>query len=500
MVEVRRSAIIDAPIEQVWALLRDFNGHESWHPAVKTSRIEDGAPPDMVGAVRDFQLADGSRIREQLLSLDDHDFSFTYCILDAPIPLMGYVASVKLQPVTEGNGTFWDWRSRFVAPPSQEREMVRLVGEHIYAAGFRALRALLSGGVEASPRLQPPLPPPTVPRASALAAAPMAEQARAIVMTRYGGPEVLELRTVPVDRPGPGEVRIRQNAIGVNYIDVYTRTGYFDLVVPPGVPGMEAAGVVESVGAGVTGWQVGDRVAYACPPPGAYADLRVMSTSLLVRPPSFLSDEQMAASLLKGITASFLLHEVYALKSGDTILVHAAGGGVGLLLCQWASALGARVIGTASSQAKLSQALDAGCAAVINYRERDFVEDVQQLTGGRGVDAVFDAVGRDTFSGSVQCLATRGALISFGQASGDIGAYEIGRFASKSVTLSRPNYAHYTSTPEEVTRHADRFFAAVADGAIYIPAPRSFPLAEASAAHAALEARDVIGSLVLLAR
>lgn len=497
MVEVRRSAIIHAPIEQVWALLRDFNGHESWHPAVKTSRIEDSAPADMVGAVRDFHLSDGSRLREQLLSLDDRAFSFTYCILDAPVPLFGYVATVKLQPVTEGNATFWEWRSRFAAPPSQEREMVRLVGDQIYAAGFRALRAIIAGAAELRPR--PPTPPPVV-RLSTVAAAPAAEQAQAIVMERHGGPEVLQLRTIPAAPPGPGEVRIRQHAIGVNYIDVYTRTGYFDLLSPPGVPGMEAAGVIESVGPAVSDWRVGDRVAYACPPPGAYADLRVMSTSLLVRPPSFLSDERMAASLLKGITASFLLHDVYALKSGDTILIHAAGGGVGLLLCQWASALGARVIGTASSSAKLSQATAAGCSAVINYREQDFVEEVQHLTSGYGVDAVFDAVGRDTFSRSLDCLAQRGALISFGQASGDIGAYEIGRLASKSVTLSRPNYAHYTSTPEEVTRHASRFFAAVSEEAIRIPEPRSFPLSEAAAAHAALEARDVIGSLVLLAR
>lgn len=496
MVEVRRSAIIDAPIEQVWSLLRDFNGHDAWHPAVTASRIEEGAPADMVGAVRDFRLADGSRIREQLLSLSDRDTSFTYCILDAPIPLNGYVASVKLQPVTDGDRTFWEWRSRFTTPPAQERELVRLVGEQIYEAGFRAIRRHLTG--EAKPRPQEAASPP--PRIVPVPAAPatQADEARAVVMVRHGGPEVLELRKVPVTRPGPGELRIRQHAIGVNFIDVYTRTGYFDLVVPPGVPGMEAAGVVESVGPGVSDWRVGDRVAYACPPPGSYADLRVMQTDLLVRPPDVLSDAQVAASLLKGITASFLLHDVYALKPDDTILVHAAGGGVGLLLCQWASALGARVIGTASNAEKLSRALEAGCAAVINYREHDFVAEVMRLTGGSGVDAVYDAVGRDTFAGSVECLRLRGSLISFGQASGDIGVYEVGRLAGKSVTLSRPNYGHYTATRAEVTRHAERFFEAVSRGFVHVPEPRSFPLEQAAAAHAALESRDVAGSLVLL--
>ena len=495
MADVRRSTIIDAPIERVWQMLRDFNGHDEWHPAVETSRIEEGAPADMIGDVRDSRLGDGSRIREQLLSLSDRDHSFTYCIIDAPIPLGGYVATIRLLPVTDGGQTFWEWRSRFSTPPGQERAMVRLVGEQIYEAGFRAIRQHLAGMVKARP--QPAAAPPPLPKAW-VPAPPPADEAQAVVMERHGGPEVLRLRNVPVAKPGPGEVRIRQRAIGVNYIDVYTRTGYFDLVRPPGVPGMEAAGVIESVGPGVSGWRAGDRVAYACPPPGSYTDLRVMKPDLLVRPPDFLSDEQMAASLLKGITASFLLHEVYVLKPEDTILVHAAGGGVGQLLCQWASALGARVIGTASSEDKLSRARAAGCADVINYRERDFVEEVQHLTGGRGVDAVFDAGGRDTFAGSIQCLRPRGHLISFGQASGDIGAYEIGGLASRSVTLSRPNYGHYTGTPEEVTRHAGRFFDAVAQGLVHVDHPQRFALADAGAAHAALEARSIVGALVLI--
>lgn len=495
MVEVRRSAIIDAPVERVWSLLRDFNGQDAWHPAVATSRIEEGAPSDMVGAVRDFRLADGSRIREQLLSLSDHDRSFTYCILESPIPLMGYVASVRLQPVTDDDRTFWEWRSRFTVPPARERELVRLVSEEIYEAGFRAIRHHMSKALAPMPQAAAPPRRPAVSHAAQVAST---DEARAVVMLRHGGPEVLELCKLPVPRPGPGEVRIRQHAIGVNYIDVYTRTGYFDLVTPPGVPGMEAAGVIESVGPGVSGWRLGDRVAYACPPPGSYADLRVMRTDLLVRPPDLLSHEQVAASLLKGITASFLLHEVHVLKQEDTILVHAAGGGVGLLLCQWASALGARVIGTASNPEKMSRALEAGCAEVINYRERDFVEEVMGMTGGRGVDVVYDAVGRDTFQGSIDCLKLRGSLVSFGQASGDIGPYEVGRLASKSVTLSRPNYGHYTGTHEEVNGHAARFFEAIAGGLVRVHHPLCFPLAEAAAAHRALENRSVSGALVLL--
>jgi NADPH2:quinone reductase len=486
MVEVRRSTIIDAPIGQVWDVLRDFNGHDSWHPAVASSGIEDRLPSDMVGAVRDFRLADGARIREQLLSLSDRDHSFRYCILEAPVPLMGYVASVRLQPVTDGGRTFWEWRSRFNPPPSREQELVRLVGEQIYEAGFRAMKRILGG--------QAP-PHRVVPRAAVSASG---DETRAVVMERHGGPEVLRLRSIPVGSPGPGEVLIRHRAIGVNYIDIYTRTGYFDLVRPPGVPGMEGAGVIERAGPGAGGWKAGDRAAYACLPAGAYAERRVMKADLLVHPPPDMDDAVVAASLLKGITASFLLHDVYSLKPGDTILVHAAAGGVGLLLCQWASAMGARVIGTASSREKCERARRAGCDHAINYREEDFADAVLALTGGRGVDAVFDAVGRDTFEGSFRALKVRGTLVSFGQASGDIGAYEIGRLASKSAILSRPNYGHFTDTPEAVSLQARRFFAAVAERLVRIEPPRILPLAQAAEAHALLEDRATIGSLVLV--
>lgn len=487
MTEVRRSTIIDAPIEEVWALLRDFNGHEQWHPAVARSSIEDGEPADLIGAVRDFRLADGSRIREQLLSLSDRDCCFEYCILEAPLPLMGYVARVTLTPVTDGNRTFWEWRSRFSPPSSREAELVRLVGEQIYEAGFRSIRDRLAAG-----RLTPARPAGISPVQSGNAG-----ETQAIVMERHGGPEVLRLQSIPVNRPGPGEVLIRQRAIGVNYIDVYTRTGYFDLVRPPGVPGMEAAGVIEAVGPGVTGWRPGERAAYACAPPGAYAARRVMKTDLLVRPPASLDDAAVAGALLKGITASFLLHDVYAVKPGVTVLIHAAAGGVGSLATQWAKALGATVIGTASSADKTARALGAGADHAINYKERDFADEVLSITGGRGADVVYDAVGKDTFANSIRALRVRGTLVSFGQASGDIGAFEIGGLASKSVTLARPNYGHYTDTHEAVTFQAARFFRAVEQGLIRIERPTILPLAEAAAAHRLLEERAVTGSVVL---
>jgi NADPH2:quinone reductase len=492
MVEVHRSTIIDAPIEAVWTIIRDFNGHDRWHPAVATSAIEAGEPPDMVGAVRDFRLADGARIREQLLSLSDKDHSFQYCILEAPLPLIGYVAEVRLKPVTDGAKTFWQWRSTFHPPAAQRAELVSLVGDGIYQAGFDAIRQMLRGR---APRPEPsrtPVASPARPHTSE------GTNAHAVVIEGYGGPEMLRHRPVSVPPPGPGEVRIRQTAIGVNFIDVYCRSGYFRLVPPGGIPGMEAAGVIDSVGSGVTGFRPGDRVGYACAPPGAYTDLRVMSPDLLVHLPDHLSDDIAASVLLKGTSASFLLHDVYAVKPGEVVVVHAAAGGVGSLLCQWAASLGAHVIGTVSTDEKAVRASAAGARDVIVYTRENFTERVLALTDGKGADVIYDAVGRDTFQGSLDCLKIRGTLVSFGQASGDIGAHDIGGLASKSITLSRPNYGHFTSTREDVQRQAGRLFAALRDGVLTIPRPSIYSLADAAKAHADLESRRTSGSLILV--
>jgi NADPH:quinone reductase len=490
---VFRSTVIDAPIEQVWAILRDFNGHDTWHPVVSRSRIEDDLPSDMIGTIRDFHLANGSRIREQLLSLSDAEHSFEYCILNAPLPLMGYIARVKLLPVTDGEQTYWEWRSTFKAPLAREKALAKLVGEDIYEAGFRAIKQQLKGhGKVRTPQVAKSIPQP-------IATSPSGETAKAIVMQSHGGPEVLLLQTVQVPKPQQGEVLVQQSFIGVNYIDVYTRTGYFNLVSPPGIPGMEAVGVIESIGPGVSEFSVGDRVGYACIPAGAYTNLRVMKIDFLVKAPDFMNDEALAASLLKGITASFLLHDVYQVKAGDVVLTHAAAGGVGILLVQWAKALGATVIGTTSSDEKAERIKRAGCDHVINYSREDFSSAVMDITTGRGADVVYDAVGKDTFENSLKALKPRGTLVSFGQASGDIGAYEIGKLASKSVTLSRPNYGHYTATREDVLRHANHFFSVVKSGEVIVDPPRIFDLSNASAAHQAIEGRGSTGSIILRA-
>ncbi|MDQ6433934.1 quinone oxidoreductase [Mesorhizobium sp. LHD-90] len=325
------------------------------------------------------------------------------------------------------------------------------------------------------------------------------DRTRAIVVERHGGPEVLQLREVPLPPPGPGEARVRHAAIGVNFIDVYCRTGFFDLLKPPGVPGMEAAGVIEALGPGVEDLAVGDRVVYAGPPLGAYSERTNRPAEMLVKLSDDVPDDLAAAGLLKGITASFLLHDVFAVRPGYVVLVHAAAGGIGQLLVQWARNLGATVIATVSGDAKARIAERLGAHHVIVYSREDFSEAVMRITGGRGVDVVYDAVGKDTFAGSLAALAVRGHLVSFGQASGPVGDWDIGRFASKSVTVSRPNYGHYTDTPERLAPHVTRFFAALRAGIVSLAPPARYPLERAADAHRDLEARVTTGSLVLIA-
>lgn len=504
MVKVCQSTIIDAPIDEVWAILRDFNGHDRWHPAIAFSEIEGGEPVDAVGSVRHFRLKDGGELREQLLALSDKDRRLSYCLLEAPLPLMGYVASVRLKPVTDGNATFWEWRSEFNPPAHRRDELVKLVTEGIYQAGFAAVRTLLRGRSVGSPidarpsqAVAAPAPSASVPRVVPTVTPGQAATTRAIVVERYGGPEELQLREIGLPQPAPNEVQIRHTVIGVNFIDVYCRTGYFDLLQPPGVPGMEAAGVIEAVGSAVSGFSVGDRVAYACPPVGAYCERRNMVPDLLVQLSDDISDDIAAAGLLKGIAASFLLHDVHVVRPGEIVLIHAAAGGVGQLLVQWARYLGATVIATVSSDDKARIVERLGAHHVIVYSRENFAQAVMRLTGGAGADVAYDAVGNDTFGGSLAALGIRGHLVSFGQASGPVGKWDIGRFSSKSVTISRPNYAHYTDTPQKLAPQLNRFFAALRQGVIKVEPPRHYDLAAASEAHRDLESRQTTGALVL---
>jgi NADPH2:quinone reductase len=492
MVQVRRSTIIDAPVEAVWGVVRDFNDHDKWHPVVADSVIEDGKAADQIGAVRRFHLQDGSELREQLLKLCDRTHSFTYCILSSPIPLIGYVATLTLKPVTDGRRTFWDWRSTFRTPPGREEELASMVGANVYEAGFAAVRAVLEGRAS-KPHADPP-------RAQAPAlrtgTAPMAGQG--IVIARHGGPEELRSQRIEAPPPGPGEVRVQQTAIGVNYIDVYVRTGFYPLLTPPGIPGMEAAGTVLDVGEGVVGVMPGDRVAYACPPVGAYAQLRTMKADQLVVLPDDIDDQTAAAAMLKGMTAEYLLRRTHRVKRGDTVLVHAAAGGTGMLLCQWAHHIGARVIGTVSSEDKARAARDSGCDFPIVTRRQDFVSAVQDITGGKGADVIYDGLGGEMLVKSLDALAMRGHLVSYGQAAGAIAPLDLSLLSRKSATLSGPVLFHHTADPADLRDISGNLFAMIRRGAVRVAINQRYPLAEAARAHADLEARRTTGSILLL--
>ena len=323
--------------------------------------------------------------------------------------------------------------------------------------------------------------------------------AGAIRVHATGGAEALAYEEVEVGQPGPGEVRLRQTAIGLNYIDVYFRTGLYPAPGPPFTPGLEAAGVVEAVGEGVRDVNVGDRVAYASPPLGAYAAERLMPAAKVVPVPDGVSDEQAAAMMLKGMTAWYLLRRTFPVESGQTILFHAAAGGVGLIACQWAKALGAEVIGTVGSEAKAALARAHGCAHVIRYDQEDVVARVGEITSGKKVPVVYDGVGADTFEASLDCLAPLGMMVCFGQSSGAVPPFDLGVLNTKgSLFLTRPSLMAYTAAREDLLTAAKDLFGVVESGAVKIEINQRFPLADAKAAHEALEGRKTTGSTLLM--
>ena len=321
---------------------------------------------------------------------------------------------------------------------------------------------------------------------------------KAIQVHETGGPEVMRLEEVAVGDPGPGQARIRQSAIGLNYIDVYFRMGLYPAPSRPFSPGMEGAGEIVALGEGVTDLAVGDRVAYAGTL-GAYAGERIIPADRLVRVPDAVSDETAASMMLQGMTVQYLFKSSYPVRAGDTVLFHAAAGGVGLIACQWARHLGVTVIGTVGSDEKAELARAHGCDHPIVYTRENVVERVRELTGGAGVPAVYDSVGKDTFDDSLDCLRPTGTLVSFGQASGPIPPFEIGVLGAKgSLYLQRPTLMSYTARREDLLAMAADLFDVVGSGAVKIRTNQTWPLAEAAEAHRALEGRRTTGSTVLL--
>jgi NADPH2:quinone reductase len=322
--------------------------------------------------------------------------------------------------------------------------------------------------------------------------------AKAIRYARTGGPEVLEYVEVEVGEPGPGEARVRNHAIGLNFIDVYFRNGLYPAPLPGGL-GHEAAGVVEAVGEGVKHVKPGDRVAYAARPNGAYSELRVMPAEILVKLPDEIDFETGAAMMLQGLTVQYLFRQTYPLNAGDTILFHAAAGGVGLIACQWARAMGVNLIGTVGSNEKAELAKSHGAAHVINYNTEDVVQRVLEITKGAKVPVVYDSVGKDTFIRSLDCLAPRGLMVSFGNSSGAVPPFALSELVSRgSLYITRPTLQTYAAKREDLEAMAADLFQMVTSGQVRIEIHQRFPLADAAQAHIALESRRTTGKTILL--
>ena len=321
---------------------------------------------------------------------------------------------------------------------------------------------------------------------------------KAVRFHKTGGPEVLVYEDVTVGDPGEGQARVRNTAIGLNFIDTYHRSGLYPLALPSGV-GLEGAGVVEAVGNGVTHVKAGDRVGYAGGPPGAYADVRLIPAEKLVKVAAGISDKEVAAMMLKGLTVQYLIRRVYRVQKGETVLFHAAAGGVGLIACQWLKALGVTVIGTVGTDEKARIAKAHGCDHTIVYTRENFVERVKEITGGAKVPVVFDSVGKDTFAGSLDCLKPRGLLAVFGNGSGPVSAFDLNLLAAKgSLYVTRPTLMTYTARREDLEAAANELFDIVKTGKVKIEINQTYKLQDAAQAHRDLEARKTTGSTVLL--
>jgi len=321
--------------------------------------------------------------------------------------------------------------------------------------------------------------------------------ARAIVMHAPGGPEVLNVENVDVGNPGLRQARLRQTAVGVNFHDIYVRSGLYKTLPLPGIPGLEAVGVVEAIGPGVTQVQVGDRVGCLTATYGSYAEARLVDADSLIQLPDSLDDRSAAATLLRGLTAQMLVHHVHKIGPGQVVLVHAASGGVGRLVCLWAHHLGATVIGTVGSEEKARSARENGCDHVILYRTENFVERVQAITGGSGVDVAYDSVGKDTFMGSMTCLARLGHMVNFGQASGPVDPIPMSLLFQKSNSVTRPNLFHYIADHSRRDAMAASLFKALADGVITAGSRNEYRLEEVARAQRDMEDRKTAGAVIL---
>ena len=491
-IRVIRSAVIDAPIERVWAVLRDFNSHYQWHPAVAGSQMENDLDGDVVGGVRRFSLVDGAEIREQLLHHSDRDTTITYSILDSSLPLLDYVATLRLKPVTDGNQTFWDWRAQFRAPGDRAAELENLLGRQVYEAGFTGMRTFLAEQDAPSQ-----VPPGKVDTPVIMSAAGEHLPSKAVVVTAAGGPAFMSLEDVTVPVPDPLQVRIRQTAIAVNDSDLEYRWGVSAGANFPATPGVEGVGEIIDVGEQVNGLFPGDRVAYMSRTDGAYAQIRCIDAGACIPLPDSLSDLE-ASVLLKGATAALLLSRVFRADSQATILVQAVTDGVGHLLCQWAKSLDLTVIGTVSTADEARFSRDRGCdyPLVVNDGSA-LAADVMRITNGRGVDYWVHRNGAYGLDEAVACLSRCGHLAVLGIRDEQKAIpLDLNRLKQRSATVSAPLCLDYFDDRTYLQRIAHQLFAKIQHRTI-IPAIETFPLDQVAEAHNRMEARQTMGAIVL---
>jgi NADPH:quinone reductase-like Zn-dependent oxidoreductase len=438
--------------------------------------------------VRRVRLADGTELREQLLRQSDRERSFSYCVLDSPLPLFDFVATVSLRPVTDGDRTFWHWRAQFDTPEVRAAELEQLVGSRLCEAGFTGLRRLLAE--EVAPTL-----PPTAEAKVAVEGEPLLT--RAVVVKAAGAADVLTVDDLSVPPPGPQQVRLRQHAVAVNFGDILMRRGWMDGTVFPATPGVEGVGVVVDVGPGVDGLFPDDRVAYVDPAGNAYAGMRLVATEACLPLPVGVSDIE-AATLLKGVTTALLLGRVFRAAARATIMVEAAAGGLGHLLTQWARSLGLTVLGTVSSLEKARFARDRGCDYPIVCTEKtDVCAEVMRATKGRGVDYWVVNSGAQGLTTALTCLSRGGHCAVVGHRGMEAGSLAVDTLRRCSLSVSAPVYSDYITDRQYFQRLAHQLFAKIQSGVIR-PAITTFPLLSAADAHRLLEERRNMGAVALI--
>lgn len=488
-VKVIRSAVIDAPVERVWAVLRDFNSHRLWHEAVTGSDIENDLDGDVVGCVRRFDIA-GAELREQLIRHSDPDRTYSYCILDATPPLIDYVATLRIKPVTDGNRTFLDWRSEFRTAADRSRELETFVERDIFEAGFTGLRKFLAD--QAGPST-PPVEKNGVEVTPVSVDEPLSS--RAIVVETAGAPEVMTLDWATIPAPGPGQVRVRQTAVAVNYLDLMHRQGKASELSLPATPGLESVGEIIDVGDQVHDLFVGDRVACLTRTSGAYAESRCVDAGDCLPLPAGITDLE-ASTLLKGATAGLLLGRIFNVAPGKVILIQSIAGGLGHLLCQWAKSLNLKVMGTVSTVEKARFIRDLGCDFPIVLEEGIRLRDeVMRMTNGKGVD--YGVHSNDGADDAFSCLARCGHMALIGDRGGQPVSIDTNTLKKQSLSVSVPVCFDYFDDRIYLQRLAHQYFTKIQSRSI-IPAIETFHLSHAADAHKQIESRQNMGAIVLV--